>query len=510
MENRKSPNAAQPVSVYDSQFSIFDSRVSVYHSRLSIYDLPVTCHPSPVTCFMSFRKPLASALCLAVASAAAALYFSRPLVALTVVVSAFVGAVAALLLRGGEPDDQIASEPGARAGVEVARRAREGVAAGDGEEAAVAVPARELLEAMMGSMREGLVVVDGGMRVVALNAAAREIFGADEEATTRSRHAQDEGSAQRRGSAQRGGEPRALGELTRNPAVLGAFAETLARGRQVEAKVEAAGRDRRAYDLRVAPLKPRGGFGAQRGAVGIFFDITRLERLERVRQEFLSNVSHELRTPLTAIRTFVETLAAGVVDEPENNRRFLSIIDRNAARMQSLIDDILELSAIESGKVSVEPQPVALRALAQDVLTALAGRARERGVTLCNDVAEGVLVRADARRLEQMLTNLADNAVKFNRERGEVRVAHERTEARDRITVSDTGEGVAPEHVARIFERFYRVDRARSRSLGGTGLGLAIVKHLARAHGGEASVASTPGKGSSFTIELPRQENDEG
>jgi two-component system phosphate regulon sensor histidine kinase PhoR len=223
-----------------------------------------------------------------------------------------------------------------------------------------------------------------------------------------------------------------------------------------------------------------------------------------VRQEFLSNVSHELRTPLTAIRAFVETLQGGAVDA-DASRRFLSIIDRNAARMQSLIDDILELSAIEAGRVRVEPQPVRLRPLVEDVLASLASGAAERNVSLRNDVAEDSVVRADARRLEQMLTNLLDNAVKFNREGGEVRVAHERAGVRDLISISDTGEGIAPEHLPRIFERFYRVDRARSRAMGGTGLGLAIVKHLARAHGGEARVSSAPGEGSIFTVELPAE-----
>ncbi|HZG51964.1 MAG TPA: ATP-binding protein, partial [Pyrinomonadaceae bacterium] len=263
----------------------------------------------------------------------------------------------------------------------------------------------------------------------------------------------------------------------------------------------------RVVDQRVSPLhggETRAREGAARGGeVGVFFDITRLERLERVRQEFLSNVSHELRTPLTAIRTFVETLEGGALDDADNNRRFLSIIDRNAARMHSLIDDILELSAIEAGTVAVEARPVRLCALIGEVQTALASRAAERGVSLRNEVAADVFVHADARRLEQMLTNLCDNAVKFSAEGGAVTVAHERATERDRITVSDTGEGIAPEHIHRIFERFYRVDRARSRSLGGTGLGLAIVKHLARAHGGEATVRSTPGEGSTFTIELP-------
>ena len=254
-----------------------------------------------------------------------------------------------------------------------------------------------------------------------------------------------------------------------------------------------------------APLRQREAvYGSDvRGAVGVFFDITRLERLERVRQEFLSNVSHELRTPLTAIITFVETLEEVGHEDRETAGRFLSVIRRNAERMHVLINDILELSAIEAGTVAVEPAEVRLATLVNECFTALAARASERGVKLVNEVGREVFVRADARRLEQMLTNLVDNALKYTREGGEVRVSHEREGARDRVHVSDTGEGIAPEHLPRIFERFYRVDRARSRDLGGTGLGLAIVKHLARAHGGEATARSEFGRGSTFTIELP-------
>src|ERR687889_178101 len=174
--------------------------------------------------------------------------------------------------------------------------------------------------------------------------------------------------------------------------------------------------------------------------------------------------------------------------------------------MHNLIDDILELSAIEAGTVAVEPRSVELRPLVGDVIAALASRAEARRVALGNFVEAGVSVRADPRRLEQMLTNLLDNAVKFSREGGGVRVHHERSAGRDRVSVTDSGDGIAPEHLPRIFERFYRVDRARSRALGGTGLGLAIVKHLARAHGGEASVRSDPGEGSTFTLELPQEE----
>lgn len=360
-----------------------------------------------------------------------------------------------------------------------------------------------LLEAMMESMREGALIVDATTRVIAANRAASEIFTNVEGAL----------------------EGRRLSELTRNVSVYEAFRSAIESGARADVKIEIKNDERRAFDLRVAPLKlqrahdisathlknadPRANLFDERtnaGAIGVFFDITRLERLERVRQEFLSNVSHELRTPLTAILTFVETLEDGAIDDPENNRKFLSVIRRNAARMHNLIDDILELSAIESGAVALDAKPVALHSIVNECFTALAARAAKRRIKLQNAVAPDARVFADARRLEQMLTNLIDNAIKFNREGGTVTIEHERIETpngwRDRVSVADTGEGVSAEHAARIFERFYRVDRARSREMGGTGLGLAIVKHLARLHGGEAQVRSEPGRGSTFTIEL--------
>lgn len=344
-----------------------------------------------------------------------------------------------------------------------------------------AVSASALLEATMNGMREGVLVVDRKMQIIAANRAAREIF-----------------------SPVVGGAltTRRLSDLTRNPPIHTAFLAALEQGELREVKVETHEGQRRIFDLRVAPLGGQTA-DAPQGAIGVFFDITRLERLERVRQEFLSNVSHELRTPLTAILTFIETLEAGAVDDAEHNRRFLEIIRRNAARMHNLIDDILELSAIEAGTVTVAPARIRLHSLVSDVLTAVAARARSRNIELHNETTPDAFVLADARRLEQMLTNLVDNAIKFNRDGGAVTVKHERRAARDHVIVADTGEGIAPEHIERIFERFYRVDQARSRALGGTGLGLAIVKHLARAHGGETTVTSMLGHGAIFTLELP-------
>ena len=338
---------------------------------------------------------------------------------------------------------------------------------------------RSLLEATLSGMREGLLVVDKDMRVVASNAAAHSLFPSVPAL-----------------KSQR------LTELTRNPAIYSAFLDGLKGIERSDIKVETHDPRRQVFDLRVVPIGVTNGDGAQ-GALGVFFDITRTERLESIRQEFLSNVSHELRTPLTSILAFVETLETGATDDPESCQRFLSIIRKNASRMQGLIDDILELTAIEGGNVQLRATPVELHTLVDDVCASLAAKASAHDVSLKNEVAPEVVVHADVRRLEQMLTNLVDNAIKFSREHGAVAISYESGE-RDKILVRDNGEGIPAQHLERLFERFYRVDRARSREMGGTGLGLAIVKHLALLHGGEVTVTSELGKGSTFTIHLPK------
>ena len=337
-----------------------------------------------------------------------------------------------------------------------------------------------LFEATLGGMREGLLVVNRDMRVVASNPAAHKLFS----------------SSLRQLNSQR------LTELTRNPAIYSAFLDGLKGNEVTGVKVEIHSPERQVFDLRVVPIGDVNGSGAE-GALGVFFDITRTERLELVRQEFLSNVSHELRTPLTSIMAFVETLENGAKEDPESCQRFLSIIRKNASRMHMLIDDILELTAIEGGAIQLHPATVDLHELVNDVCLSLTTHAHARNITLENDVARGVTVYADSRRLEQMLTNLVDNGIKFSHENGTVSLKYESGE-RDRILVIDDGDGIPAQHLERLFERFYRVDRARSRELGGTGLGLAIVKHLALLHGGEVTIESELGKGSTFTLHLPK------
>lgn len=340
--------------------------------------------------------------------------------------------------------------------------------------------AGSLFEATMAGMREGLLVVNKDMRVVASNPAAHKLFNASHTKLQSQR----------------------LTELTRNPAIYSAFLDGL-KGNEVSGvKVETHGPERQVFDLRVVPIGNANGNGAQ-GALGVFFDITRTERLELVRQEFLSNVSHELRTPLTSIMAFVETLESGAKEDPESCQRFLSIIRKNASRMHTLIDDILDLTAIEAGNVQLRATEVNLHELVDDVCASLPNQASAHKVSLRNEVPAGTVVYADAARLEQMLTNLIDNGIKFSRENGTVSISY-RSGTRDQILIQDNGDGIPAQHLERLFERFYRVDRARSRQMGGTGLGLAIVKHLALLHGGEVTVESELGKGSTFTIHLPK------
>jgi two-component system phosphate regulon sensor histidine kinase PhoR len=338
----------------------------------------------------------------------------------------------------------------------------------------------KFVESALNEMREGFLVIDSDMRVVASNRAARNLFS-DLNDVINSRR---------------------LTELTRNPAVYEAFLDGVRGKERTGVKIETYGHERRTLDLRVVPLRSSNGLRTS-GAVGVFFDVTRLERLETIRQEFLSNVSHELRTPLTSIRALAETLESGAIEDNLNNRRFLSIIQKNADRMHRLIDDILELSAIEAGNVKVNTEVVQLYPLVEEVITSLSSSAAARDIKINHLIDVKTQVFADPHRLLQMLTNLVDNAIKFNREGGTVVVSIE-SDSTDRISVEDTGEGIPALHLDRLFERFYRVDRARSRELGGTGLGLAIVKHLALAHGGEVTVQSRFGEGSRFTIELPR------
>jgi two-component system, OmpR family, phosphate regulon sensor histidine kinase PhoR len=246
------------------------------------------------------------------------------------------------------------------------------------------------------------------------------------------------------------------------------------------------------------------GGGARHGTVLVFHDLTRLKQLERTRQEFVANVSHELRTPLSLIKGYVETLLDGAKDKPDVAARFLQTIDRNAERLKLLIEDLLTISELESGRVKLNLQSVPLRAVVQKVLADFKARAQARQISFV-DQAPDLRVRADADRLEQVLGNLIDNAIKYGRAEGTVTVsAQPLDEDLIEVSVQDDGPGIPPASLDRIFERFYRVDKARSREQGGTGLGLSIVKHIVQNHGGRVWAHSDFGHGVTFYFTLPQ------
>lgn len=338
---------------------------------------------------------------------------------------------------------------------------------------------RGLLRSVVAEMREGLLLVGPDRRVRLANEAFRQIFGATIDP-----------------------EGRLLAEVLRNPAVIRDLERALENGREIRDLVLSASEQGRSFEIHVTPV-PMLPPDRSEGALILFFDITRLQALERMRRDFIADVSHELRTPLTAIRAFLETLADGGLDDPANAKRFVEIALRNARRMGALIDDLTDLSLIETGAVELALEEVDVAELAEEVAAVLRVRHGDRGVAIAVEIPRPFTVRADRRRLEQILVNLVDNGVKFNRPGGKVTVRGTRGEDRLRISVEDTGIGIPFDSLEKVFHRFYRVDKARSREMGGTGLGLAIVKHLVRLHGGRVRVESELGRGSRFELEFP-------
>ena len=246
------------------------------------------------------------------------------------------------------------------------------------------------------------------------------------------------------------------------------------------------------------------GDGARQGSLLVFHDLTRLKKLERAREEFVANVSHELRTPLSLIKGYAETLLDGAKDNPELAGKFLQTINRNAERLRLLIEDLLTVSELESGRVTLDLQPVALPPLIEKVFNDFRARANPKDIQLVNR-APDLAARADIGRLEQVFGNLIDNAIKYGRAGGSVTVGVRAMDgAQLEIFVQDDGPGIPAAALDRLFERFYRVDKARSREQGGTGLGLAIVKHIVQNHGGRIRASSQIGKGTTFFFTLPQ------
>jgi two-component system phosphate regulon sensor histidine kinase PhoR len=267
------------------------------------------------------------------------------------------------------------------------------------------------------------------------------------------------------------------------------------------------------YELKLSGLNERwvqvnaaaisNGGSSKHGTILVFHDLTRLKQLERTREEFVANVSHELRTPLSLIKGYVETLIDGAKDNPEVASKFLQTIHRNSERLQFLIEDLLTISELESGRLKMNLQRVHLQPLAEKVLEDFKAQAADRHVTLTNELPN-LTAQADADRLQQVLGNLIGNAIKYGRSEGHVNLSGNLADGgMIELCVRDDGPGIPAEALDRVFERFYRVDKARSREQGGTGLGLSIVKHIVQGHGGKVWAKSEPGKNAAFFFTLP-------
>ncbi|MGE5592063.1 MAG: two-component system histidine kinase PnpS [Betaproteobacteria bacterium] len=336
------------------------------------------------------------------------------------------------------------------------------------------------METILAAMADGVIAVDPYGRILLVNRAACEMLGVSEE--------------------------QALGkyvlEAVRNHDLAEAL-ESAMRGEADTREIKLRSPRQATIGVLSAPISESEN-GAVTGAVAVLHDVTEVRRLEQIRTDFVSNVSHELRTPVTSIKGFVDTLLEGAMDDRATLERFLGIISHETDRLAQIISDLLELSKLESKGTEVRKTPVSLRAVVEAALGIVRGKALQRDIHISVDISPDVPpVPADEALLVQVFVNLLDNAVKYTPEGGHVRVRAHREDGATRVDVSDTGIGIPPEHLPRIFERFYRVDKGRSRQLGGTGLGLAIVKHIVERHGGQVWVASTPGEGSTFSFTLP-------
>lgn len=339
-------------------------------------------------------------------------------------------------------------------------------------------------EAVLASMVEGVLAVDIDERVIAVNAAAARLL--DTEASL--------------------AEGKTIQEIVRNPDLQHVVAQTLDGHRPVEADiVMRVGAEERNLQAN-GTLLHGDADGSDVGAVVVLNDVTRLKRLEAVRRDFVANVSHELKTPVTSIKGFAETLEDGALDDPEAARRFVRIIAGQADRLNSIIEDLLALSTLEQSGDSplLQLEEADLCDVVAVALEVCGPKAEAKHIELREDCPGCLLARVSPPLLEQAVVNLIDNATKYSAEGSTVIVTLEDRGEEVVVSVTDEGQGVAREHLPRLFERFYRVDKARSRDLGGTGLGLAIVKHVAQIHGGRVSVDSVLGRGSTFRIHLPR------
>ncbi|MFA4991145.1 MAG: ATP-binding protein [Candidatus Omnitrophota bacterium] len=335
------------------------------------------------------------------------------------------------------------------------------------------------LVAILESMIEGIIVVDRASRVISVNTTVEKIFGVSKQDL----------------------EGRIFLEAIRNNDIAVIIEEVLRKGEFKSRELAMSWPVQKIFQINASPVFERSGVS---GCLLVIHDMTEMRRLETMRKDFVANVSHELKTPLTSIKGFTETLLDGALDDKENNRNFVKIIQAHAERLNSLVEDLLSLSRLESEAAEVKKKDVNAYQEVQKAISGFSARIKKKDMEIRNELPKGLSLRFDEAMLEQVFTNLIDNAIKFNREKGFIKIYGGGTEDQVKIIIEDSGRGIPAKDIPRIFERFYRVDKARSVEMGGTGLGLSIVKHIVELHGGAVGVESTEGMGSKFWFSLPK------
>ena len=337
-------------------------------------------------------------------------------------------------------------------------------------------------QAILGAMQDGLLVVDKRRHITLMNRTFENLFELRDGAV---------------------GAP--LLETVRHATLDGLIAETLRTGKPMQSELTLTDSKTNAdRHVEMSAVAMKDHVDLTTGAVVVFHDITQSKRLDQVRSDFVANVSHELRTPLSILRGYIETL----VDNPETSReelaRILQVMERHSKRLGLLVDDLLSLAQLESSTTTLEIDQVRLPELFDHILRDWKEKLGEKNLKVIVYLSQDASpIRADETRLQEVLYNLLENAVKYSRENGEIRVQAARRGSEIVLSVSDDGIGISKDDLPRIFERFYRADKARTRELGGTGLGLAIVKHIAQLHGGRVEAESEPGRGTSIRVVLP-------
>lgn len=337
------------------------------------------------------------------------------------------------------------------------------------------------LAAVLSSMAEGVIAVDMEEKIISINKAAARIFEVLPEHLLN----------------------RSIPEVIRNPELQKFIHRALFSKENLEEDIILYQRGERILYVHNTPLEDPDG--QRRGILVVLNDVTHLRKLENMRKDFAANVSHEIKTPLTAIKGFVETLRTGEVAEPKETERFLAIIEKHVDRLTAIIEDLMKLSKIEQQdeKSEIHLEESSVKSVILSAIQTCREKAKAKNIAIDLVCPEDISFQLDSRLMEQAMVNLLDNAINYSSEKSDIQILASLKNKELRISVQDHGIGIPREHLSRLFERFYRVDKARSRNLGGTGLGLAIVKHIAHAHGGRISVESTPGKGSTFSLHLP-------